>query len=166
MTECYDVVDEKDNVIGKATREECHKNGLIHRAIHVIILNKDNQILLQKRSMKKDMYKGNWSTSTSGHVDSGESYEEAAHRELKEELGIDTDFKELFTFLAKIEKESEFCKVFIARYDGSFEYNREEIDETKFLSKEEIDNLISKDMKRVDEEFIIIFNELIKRGII
>jgi len=90
MTEYFYVVDEKDRVIGKATREECHSsNRLIHRSVYVFLLDSEGRLFLQKRSSKKDLYSGYYTGSATGHVDYGETYEEAARRELKEELGIE-----------------------------------------------------------------------------
>ncbi|MEM2163987.1 MAG: hypothetical protein QXR62_06180 [Candidatus Bathyarchaeia archaeon] len=61
------VVDENDNVIGWASRGECHKRGLIHRSVYVIVLNDRGEVFLQKRSMSKDLYPGLYACSASGH---------------------------------------------------------------------------------------------------
>ena len=87
--EYLDIVTEDNVVINKALRSECHGNPhLIHRAAHILVFNSSGQILLQKRSLNKDIQPGKWDTSVGGHVDSGETYEEAAHKELYEELDI------------------------------------------------------------------------------
>lgn len=81
MAELFDVVDENDNIIGRATREECHSNPkLMHRASIILIFNSKGELLLQKRSMNKDTNPGKWANSVAGHVDPGESYEETAKR--------------------------------------------------------------------------------------
>ncbi len=86
--EIFDIVDQRDRVIGKATRGEVHKDpSLIHRSIAILVYRND-ELFLQKRSMTKDAFPGVWTCSVAGHVDSGESYEEAAIREMQEELGI------------------------------------------------------------------------------
>ena len=87
--EIFDVVDEHDEVTGQATRGEVHAQGLLHRAVHVLVFNKRGDILLQQRSMLKDAHPGVWDSSVSGHLDAGEAYETAAVRELAEEMGID-----------------------------------------------------------------------------
>src|SRR6267378_921608 len=86
--EIFDVVDERDEVIGKKPRNEVHRLGLMHRATHVLVFNKRGQIFLQKRSMKKDRQPGLWDSSASGHLGSGEDYDACAARELREELGL------------------------------------------------------------------------------
>ena len=81
MTEYFDKVDQNDYVIGKISREEAHEFNLMHRAVHIFIKGKNGKWLLQKRSAKKDLDPLLLTTSCSGHVDSGESYSEAAVRE-------------------------------------------------------------------------------------
>jgi len=138
MSECFDVVDENNNVIGKATREECHTKGLWHRAVHIIIVNSKGEILLQKRSMKKDLYKGYWIDAAAGHVDSGETYEETAERELKEELGISTKLTKLFDFKKYTGNDNEIIRVFGGKHDGPFRINKEELDFVEFFTLDEI----------------------------
>lgn len=87
-SELLDVVDEQDHPLRRATRREIHEQGLFHRAVHILVFNKHGDLLLQKRSVLKDTHPGLWDSSAAGHVDSGETYEQAAHRELAEELGI------------------------------------------------------------------------------
>src|SRR6266403_4721632 len=87
--EIFDVVNERDEVIGKRPRSEVHRLGLMHRATHVLVFNKRGQVFLQKRSVKKDRQPGLWDSSASGHVDSGENYDACVVRELQEELGLE-----------------------------------------------------------------------------
>jgi len=143
--EYFDVVDENNNVIGKSTREECHIKGLWHRAVHVIVVNSKGDMLLQKRSMKKDLYKGYWIDAAAGHVDSGESYEEAAIRELKEELGINIKLKKLFDFKKYAGNDNEIIRVFGARYDGSFNFNKDEVDFVAFFPLDKINDMIDRE---------------------
>src|SRR5579872_4336084 len=86
--EIFDIVNERDEVIGQAPRREVHARGLWHRAIHVLVFNSRGEIFLQKRSMTKDTAKGKWDSSSSGHVDAGEDYDTCAVRELREEIGL------------------------------------------------------------------------------
>lgn len=86
--EMFDVVDENDQVVGRERRAEVHARDLRHRAVHVFVWNKYGEIFLQKRSRLKDRNPGVWDSSASGHLDSGEDYDDCATRELEEELGI------------------------------------------------------------------------------
>src|SRR5213593_4714645 len=86
--EMFDVVNDRDEVIGSERRSEVHRLGLQHRAVHVLIFNRRGQIFLQKRSLKKDRQPGVWDSSASGHVDRGEDYDTTAVREVWEEIGL------------------------------------------------------------------------------
>src|SRR3990172_7021722 len=87
--ETLEVVDKDGNVLGLAKRSEIHGNpSLVHRVVHVLVFNSKGDLLLQKRSMNKDVAPGTWDTSVGGHVNPGEDIPEAARREMKEELGI------------------------------------------------------------------------------
>ena len=86
--EWFDVVNERDEVVGRKLRRDVHAHGWLHRAVHVLVFNPAGQVFLQKRSMTKDMSPGLWDSSCSGHLDAGEDYDMAAWRELQEEIGL------------------------------------------------------------------------------
>jgi len=83
--EIFDVVNERDEVVGQNTRREVHRLGLKHRAVHVLVFNARGETFLQKRSMTRTAT-GQMGSSSSGHVDSGEDYDACAVRELREEI--------------------------------------------------------------------------------
>ena len=92
MEEKFDVLNELGEFTGKiATRDECHKKGLWHRAVYAFIIDENKNILLQKRSANKKLWPNMWDVTVGGHVDSGEFGRQALIREAKEELGIDVD---------------------------------------------------------------------------
>jgi isopentenyl-diphosphate delta-isomerase type 1 len=140
MQEYIDIVTEDNNIIGKALRSECHGNpGLIHRAAHILVFNSTGQLLLQKRSMNKDIQPGKWDTSVGGHVESGESYEKAAYRELEEELGIkNVNLDYLYDYKMRNEIESENIRSYLCKFNGRIDFNKDEIDEICFWKIEEI----------------------------
>jgi len=141
MDEIFEIVDDGNNVIGTATRSQCHGNpGLCHRTAHVIVLNKSDDILLQKRSKGKDIQPGKWDTAVGGHLMAGETFEQAAVREMNEELGIPSDRQINFLFNMKIrnEIESENVAVFSIVYPGPFKIQETEIDEIRFWPKAEL----------------------------
>lgn len=86
--EVFDVVDEDDRPVGRATRAEVHRLGLLHRAVHLFVFNRKGELFLQLRSRLKDVHPRRWDSSASGHLDAGEDYPQAAVRELAEELGV------------------------------------------------------------------------------
>ncbi len=75
--EVFDVVNERDEVIGQKPRSEVHRLGLMHRATHILVFNSRGHVFLQKRSIKKDRQPGLWDSSTSGHLNAGEHYDAA-----------------------------------------------------------------------------------------
>ncbi|QTN34240.1 ribosomal RNA small subunit methyltransferase A [Akkermansiaceae bacterium] len=140
--EVFDVVDENDVPTGTATRSEVHSQGLIHRAVHVFVLNRNGDLYLQKRSLIKDMNPGVWDSSVSGHLDAGEGYREAAVRELGEEMGIrditPEDLRHLATAAPSEHTGWEHVHLFLIRHNGSIRFPAAEIDSVMPFPVEEI----------------------------
>lgn len=145
MYEYFYVVDENDKIVSKATRQECHVKGLLHRAVDIVIINSKHEILLQKRSVTKDLYKGYWAISASGHVTYGDSYEEAAKREMEEEIGIKTKLDKLFDFRKRAGNDNEVIRAFLGKHDGPFTINKKEVNFVKFFSLDEINIMLKKE---------------------
>lgn len=86
--EIFDVCNDSDEVIGQAPRSQVHRERWLHRAVHIWVWDSEGRLLVHLRSASKDEYPGCYTSSASGHLNSGENYESAAHRELMEELGL------------------------------------------------------------------------------
>ena len=142
MEEKFPLVDREGKVIGEATRNECHSlTFLLHPVIHCIIINKNGQWLLQKRSMDKDVQPGKWDTSVGGHVQAGERIEDALKREVMEEVGINilpNECKFLHKYIMKSDVEEEYVYSYSLVKDSGFAKQDSEIDELKFFDIEEI----------------------------
>jgi len=140
--EFFDLVNSRDEVIGRAPRREVHARGLWHRAIHVLVFDTAGRVFLQKRSMLKDMAPGLWDSSCSGHVDSGEAYDAAATRELGEELGLPrqeaVQRERWFRVEACLETGWEFVWVYRLRHGGPFVLHPEEISGGEWLAPDEV----------------------------
>jgi isopentenyl-diphosphate delta-isomerase type 1 len=161
MTEMFDVVDENDKVIDRKSREECHSDpSLIHRSAAVMIFNKEEKMFLQKRSQTKDLYPGCWQVSAAGHLDPGESYDDAANRELKEELGVDTELKQVTKFLKKAEKETEIVVSFVGFHDGPFKLAEDEVVGGEFLGLEDIEKMVSKSPENFTPTSVIVIKKI------
>jgi isopentenyldiphosphate isomerase len=128
--EIFDVVNERDEVIGRAPRQEVHARGLWHRAVHVLVFNVRGEIFLQKRSLKKDIAAGKWDSSSSGHLDHGEAYDTCAVREVREEIGLILTQapKRLFKIDACPETGWEFCWIYRCESEGPFTLHPDEIE--------------------------------------
>ena len=137
MSELLEVVNERGEVIGKAYRHECHGNpDLAHCTAHVVVWSSAGDLLLQKRSDKKDMFPGKWDTAVGGHLAPGETYEVAARRELEEELGVPAPemLPRVCDLRVRNDWESEHVRVFSMTHDGPFYPPPEEIEELAFWS--------------------------------
>ena len=150
LQELLDIVDEDNQVTGQTTRGDAHKKGYIHRALSVLVLNSKGQILLQQRSDKSRVHPLSWDLSTSEHVLAGESYEDAARRSLKEELGIEADVERATTevlqkreYEIRGEKHLEYEIVLMlkSRHEGPFNIDPQEVFKVGFFTIEEIEKM-------------------------
>jgi len=133
------VVDENDNVLSYSSRKLVHEQKLLHRTISVSVYNDKGQILLQKRSMNKDNNPGKLAGAVGGHVSKDKKYKQAAQEELKEELGINSKL----IFIKKMILNDPVHKTMTSLYkifsNGPFKINKDETDEIKFYSKEDLE---------------------------
>ena len=129
--ECFDVVNPRDEVIGRASRREVHARGLLHRAVQAMVYDARGRVYLQRRSLTKDTSPGRWASSCSGHVDAGEDYDTAVVRELGEEIGLRLAAapRRWFFIAACPETGWEFVWVYRLVHDGPFVLHPEEIAE-------------------------------------
>lgn len=162
--EIFDVVDACDRVIGQATRAEVHAGKLLHRAVHILIFTPGGDLVLQRRSLAKDSCPGLLSSSCAGHVDSGESYDFAAVRELAEELGIDVCSGKHLSFVGtqspSPENGFEFVRIYALRhFTGTLSPNESEIDALELFSPERLNAAIQKNPERFAPSFISVWHD-------
>jgi len=158
--ELLDVVDEQDRVVRRAERREVHRLGLMHRAVHVFLVDGQDRLYLQRRSWSKDQLPGVWDSSASGHVDSGESYAEAARRELEEELGIAVPLEALFKAQASEETGGEHSLLYLARVRAGGaepQPNPAEILEGGFFGVAEIEQWLDQSPQDFSPAFRLLF---------
>lgn len=145
--ELFPIVDEEGNITGAATRGECHSGSmLLHPVVHLHVFNSQGDIYLQKRPEWKDIQPGKWDTAVGGHVDLGESVEQALRREVSEELGI-TDFtpERLPHYVFQSARERELVFPHRCTYDGEIKPS-EETDGGRFWSREELEEAMKQDI--------------------
>lgn len=159
--EWFPLVNEEGETIGKATRRECHSGSKqLHPVIHLHIINDAGELYLQKRSMNKDIQPGKWDTAVGGHIDYGETVEEALRREVREELGI-TEFTPQFMtrYIFESAIEKELVNTFRTVYNGEIQPDTEELDGGRFWSMEEIKTNLGKNVftPNFEQEFRRLF---------
>lgn len=154
MEENFDVLNELGEFTGEiASREDCHKKGLWHRAVYGFIIDENKNVLLQKRSVTKKMWPNLWDITAGGHVNAGEFGRQALIREVKEELGIeitDDDIKYLVGSTSVnvqgniINKHYNECYLINKTINvENIKLQEEEVSEVKYFSKEELLKRIS-----------------------
>lgn len=143
--ELFPIIDDNANIIGSATRRECHNGSkMLHPVVHLHVTNSKGQLYLQKRPKWKDIQPDKWDTAVGGHVSLGENVEMALHREAKEELGIE-GFKPNFIdrYIFESQKEKEFVFSYMTVFDGII-VPSSELEEGKFWDLSEIKESLGK----------------------
>ena len=166
--EIFDVVNERDEVIGRQSRGEVHRLGLMHRAVHILVSNAAGKVFLQKRSMKKDRQPGLWDSSASGHVDSGEDYDSCAVRELREEIGLRLEKapERLFKLAACAQTDQEHVWVYRCEAEGPFQLDPDEIERGGWFAPEEITRWMTERPQDFASALVLIWQtDLSRRGL-
>lgn len=171
--EFLDVVNESDEIVGKASKQEIYEKSLTHRIVHVFVFNDKGEMALHVRSKNSLFCPLYWDTAASGHVQSGESYKEAALRELDEEIGINAEvnlvYKDLYEYTDEYDDPSinkrgiqkglkKFLATLKAVHNGPFKINPEEVEKAEFFSLEEIQEMINNG-ERFHPELLFILNK-------
>ncbi len=163
--EIFDVVDENDVPVRTATRSQVHAENLIHRAIHVFVFNKNGDLYLQKRSLRKDMNPGVWDSSVSGHLDAGEDYPDAAIRELGEEIGIYDATPEALEHVLSVKPTErtgwEHVRLFSTRHTGAVKFPAAEIESMMPFPVNEIRAWTENRPDDFSPAFLLLFNEFL-----
>lgn len=147
--ELIDLVDEKDRVIGTVSRLRTDNDpSLIHREVGVVLVDKDNKVLFQKRSLKKSVMPGFWSTGVAGHVDAGEDPDTAVLREMEEEIGFSVRLSFWKKALIHLDQETHFKYWYTGKYSGQeFVLKKDEVEEVRFMDNRDVNRLIDSGAK-------------------
>lgn len=143
QSEILIVVNENDDVLDYLPRSEVHAKKLLHRTISVLVFNDKGQVLLQKRSVKKDSNPGKWSNAAGGHVNKGLTYDQAAEIEIKEELSINDSPQFVKKIIINDPKHKTLTQLYKIKSNGPFQLNPEETDELRFFSEEELPRIFN-----------------------
>src|SRR5213592_4166049 len=143
MDEHFPIVDKNDRLLRHASRSEVHGNNLRHRAVHILIFSQVGDVYLQQRSRWKDRHPLKWDSSAAGHVAAGETYDDTAQRELKEELGVDVPLERIFRLTASSRTDHEFIWGYRGVISGDLAPNKCEIERGVFFAPGLIDGWTS-----------------------
>ncbi len=138
--ELIDVVNEKNEVVGKATRKEVHEKKLPHRTVMFFVVSNDGRVLITKRSNDKEFFGGHWSVVLGGHVSSGDSYEKTLLKEMEEEIGTVGEHVHIGNFVKELPEEIEHVSLFKTTVPPEeVRLNPNEFQEGEFVPFNEID---------------------------
>lgn len=160
--ELIDIVDDDDNVTGQATWEEMHKKSLTHRSANVFVFNSKGELFMHKRARGLPLYPGMHDVKIGGIAKAGESYWEAAKRELEEEAGIkDTNLEYLFSIKFRSKNNNNNREVFRCVYDGKIKLQPEEVENGRFITIEEANKMMAEG--KLSPSAVHVFREFLKR---
>ncbi len=143
-TEWVDVVDDNDRVVETVTRAQVRAENLHHRAVSIAVLGSDGRLLVHRRANTKDVWPSMWDLAAGGVVAAGESYEDAARRELVEELGITAkQWEPLGEGRYTDDRVSLIGRGFLVVHDGPFTFTDGEIAEVRWVGREELERLLA-----------------------
>ena len=132
-----------------------------------MIFTTDNKIVVPKRSGNRRVFQNYYDCSVEGHVSAGETYEDAAYRELEEELGItNVKLEEIAYFKPYDINTSAFSKMYKLVYDGELNYDKDGIQEIFYMDKEEIKELIKENPLQFKEDYPKFFKWLDENNIL
>jgi isopentenyl-diphosphate delta-isomerase len=151
------VVDGNDVVLGYSTKEDIKRRGLNYRVVQVFLFNSAEQLMLCRRPDTKKMFAGQFG-SVMGHVRRGDTYEEAAYREVKEEIGVNTKLRRVTKFSVLDGANRVFQEVFSGGVSDKVEPDKTEISEFKFMSLRELRT----EIVTVPNKFAVPFMEAVR----
>lgn len=138
-----DVVDENGKFLYTTSRKIAHKDNLLHQSVHIILTKPDGRVGLQLRKSTKGSYPLHWGSSVAGHVDSGETPETSAFREMKEEIGVDHPLQFRGVYHVRDWLENELVYIYLCEgYDGEFTLEEREMEAFVFFPPEML-NILS-----------------------
>jgi len=160
--EIFDVVDDRDQIVGTTTRSDVHARKLRHRAVHVFLFNLNGELFVQKRAATKDSFPRCYDSSASGHLNSGEDYDLCAKRELQEELGLILPahrFLKHFKIEAREDTGWEFVWVYSVISDEQPRISLDELESDEFWTQQQCQSMLASYPEQFARSFLLVFKE-------
>lgn len=166
MKEFVVLVDQDDQKLGLMEKQQAHVAGLLHRAFSVFVFNSNGELMIQQRAASKYHSPTLWTNTCCSHPRDNETYEQAAHRRLKEEMGFDCDLEFKFSFIYKAHldndlTEHELDHVFIGTYNDEPKLNPEEVMAYRWVDLMDLKKDIEKNPQNYTAWFKIIFEHYV-----
>lgn len=157
--EIVPIVDRQDNIVDQVPRSVMRAKGLLHRVTYIFVFHPDGRLFVQKRTRTKDLYPGYYDLAAGGVVCAGETYDDSAAREAREELGIARPLQPHFKFFFEQENNRCWGKVYSCVDDGPFELQAEEVESGEFV---ELDRIMSGEFEPVTPDTKAVLERYLK----
>jgi isopentenyldiphosphate isomerase len=135
-------VDLDDRIIERVTRAEAHRRGLLHRSGCVIIRDRSGRFFLARRAQSKELFPGHWDWPCSFHVRWGETYAEAAVRELHEETGIRDAPTDLGTIVVDEDPDHLIVRAYLLIHDGPLRLDPTETESGEYVAPDQVEHIL------------------------
>lgn len=166
MEEFVVLVDQDDQKLGLMEKQQAHIAGLLHRAFSVFVFNSKGELMIQQRAASKYHSPTLWTNTCCSHPRDNETYEEAAHRRLQEEMGFDCELEYKFNFIYKAHLENDLIEheldhVFIGIFDKEPKLNTDEVMAYRWVELDDLKKDIDKNPQNYTAWFKIIFEHYV-----
>ena len=166
MEEFVVLVDQNDQKLGLMEKQQAHVAGLLHRAFSVFIFNSKGELMIQQRAASKYHSPTLWTNTCCSHPRDNETYEQAAHRRLEEEMGFDCELEYKFNFIYKAHLENDLIEheldhVFIGTFDNEPKLNPDEVMAYRWVELDDLKKDMEKNPQNYTAWFKIIFEHYV-----
>ena len=166
MEEFVVLVDQDDQKLGLMEKQQAHVAGLLHRAFSVFVFNSRGELMIQQRAASKYHSPTLWTNTCCSHPRDNETYEQAAHRRLEEEMGFDCELEYKFNFIYKAHLENDLIEheldhVFIGTFDNEPKLNPDEVMAYRWVELDDLKKDMEKNPQNYTAWFKIIFEHYV-----
>ena len=166
MEEFVVLVDQDDQKLGLMEKQQAHVAGLLHRAFSVFVFNSKGELMIQQRAASKYHSPTLWTNTCCSHPRDNETYKQAAHRRLEEEMGFDCELEYKFNFIYKAHLENDLIEheldhVFIGTFDDEPKLNPDEVMAYRWVELDDLKKDMEKNPQNYTAWFKIIFEHYV-----